>query len=107
MANKGKPFELTIAHKLGGSRVYSQHEDMYDIITDWVIAECKNRATMTYKELEGWLNKVRWEAERVSLAEGKNYLPLLITKRRGGKGKPTETIVMLRLEDFIEHFGRG
>ncbi len=96
-----KPWKRTerrVADMLGGERVPvtgRQRGSAPDISHDWLSIECKHRKT-----LPAWLFDALAQAEASKRGD---QLPIVILHEAGQRH--ANDLVVLRLSDFVDHFG--
>ncbi len=99
MADKTwKACERAIAGILGGERVPvtgRQRGSAPDVAHDWLSIECKHR-----KELPAWIHDAMAQAEA---SKRGTQLPIVILHESGQKY--ADSLVVLRLSDFVDNFG--
>ena len=91
--NKGKRFELEIAHALDTERTGTRGKsdaDHGDIIHDTLFVQCKRRAALPVS-LMTWWNETTAAASRV------DKMPLLVIREDRG-----EALVLMRLGDLAD-----
>ena len=96
-----KRTERTVARRLGGRRtgVVAQwgHPGTPDVYTDWLAVEVKER-----RALPAWLHLALSQARAGATSE---QLPLVVLHESGRRHD--EDMILLRLADFEDWFGRG
>ncbi len=93
-----KACERAIAGILGGERVPvtgRQRGSAPDVAHDWLSIECKHR-----KELPAWIHDAMSQAEA---SKRGTQLPIVILHESGQKY--ADSLVVLRLSDFVDNFG--
>lgn len=83
-----KLFERVVARKFFGTeRIGPTGENGPDCMTDLFSVECRERATITYSDLEAWMAEVRSEAG--------HRVPVLAVRRCRGRGHKAAPILFI------------
>ena len=90
-----KAHEERTAAAVSGERVSAPWRKGPDVVSDWIVAECKSR-----EKLPQWIvNAVRQAAD----AAGEYQLPVAVLHQKYQRSK--DDLVVMRLEDFLAWFG--
>jgi len=89
---KGNAFELEVAHKIGGVRV-GQYGGKTDVMSDWIVAQCKVGNGSYSERYDGWLRSVNGNASQISA---------LVVGDAPGPGTKRRTMIILDFEAFVD-----
>ena len=89
---KGNAFELEVAHKIGGVRV-GQYGGKTDVMSDWIVIQCKVGNGSYSERYDGWLRSVLGNSSQISA---------LVVGDAPGPGIKRRTMIVLDFEDFID-----
>jgi len=91
-----KDLERRVARLLGGKRIGNTGKATADVVTPWLSIECKYRAS-----LPTWLKEADTQSHR-NAEDSKLPITILFEKGR----RTGDSLVLLRLSDFEQWFGR-
>ena len=93
--NKGNSFEREVAEKIGGVRV-GQYGGKTDVMSDWIVIQCKVGNGSYSERYDGWLRSVKGNATQISA---------LVVGDAPGPGTKRRSMIVLDFEDFIDLLG--
>lgn len=89
-----KQFERRIAKRVGGRRLGPTGTDTADVVSPWLVVECKHRST-----LPAWVQKALDKARRNAEPD---QLGLAVLHEKGTRD--VDSLVVLSLGDFLAWF---
>lgn len=95
MAKTWKNHEKRVAQALGGKRVSGPWQAGPDVVSDWIVAECKART-----KLPEWVVKALKQAQA---AAGEFQLPIAVLHQKNQRSE--NDLVVMTMRDFKEWFG--
>ncbi len=93
-----KAHERATAQALGGVRTGNRGTASGDVVSDWAVVECKERA-----QLPQWLLGAVAQAERAAAGFTSPRLPVVVLHEL--KGRRIDDLVVMRLGEFKSWFG--
>lgn len=93
-----KAHERAVAKALGGVRSGNRGVASGDVVSDWAVVECKERA-----QLPQWLLGAVAQAERAAAGFTTPRLPVVVLHELGGRR--IDDLVVMRLGEFRAWYG--
>lgn len=93
-----KAHERAVAQAFGGVRSGNRGASAADVVSDWLVAECKERAS-----LPAWLEAAMVQAETAAAGYVGDRLPVVVLHELGRRR--VDDLVVVRAGAFREWFG--
>jgi len=93
-----KAHERAVAQAFGGERSGNRGTAAGDVVSDWLVAECKQRAA-----LPAWIERALVQAETAAAGYVGDRLPVVVLHELGWRR--VDDLVVVRAGAFREWFG--